>query len=157
MEIVNEILYNEKYRELLNELNELEKERKFCRHNIEHFLDVARIAYIEVLEQKLDYKKEIIYTIALLHDIGRVEEYKNGIPHNKASMDIAEEILGEIKFSGEEKHLILECIYGHRGENDLDLAKIISRSDKISRRCFDCGSERDCYWPAVKKNMNIKI
>ena len=82
MERVNKILYNEKYKELLNKLNKLEKERVFCKHNMEHFLDLARIAYIKVLEEGLNYNKEVIYAIALLHDIGRVFEYENGIPHD---------------------------------------------------------------------------
>ena len=74
MDKINEIFLNDKYVKLLNELNELEENRVFCKHGIEHFLDVARIAYIKVLENKLSYSKEVIYAIALLHDIGRVLE-----------------------------------------------------------------------------------
>ena len=96
MERVNKILNHPTYKTLLEELSRLEKDRFFCKHSLEHFLDVARIAYINVLERGLSYKKEIIYAIALLHDIGRVEEYKNGISHDIASVKIAEEILIEI-------------------------------------------------------------
>ncbi|MDZ7548672.1 HD domain-containing protein, partial [Clostridium perfringens] len=95
MENVNKILNHTKYKELLDELNELEKEREFCNHTLEHFLDVARIAYIDVLEKGLNYNKEIIYSIALLHDIGRVLQYNEGIDHHEGSAIIALEILKE--------------------------------------------------------------
>lgn len=157
MDRVNKILSNEKYNALLKRLNKLEENRVFCKHNIEHFLDLARIAYIKVLEEKLDYKKEVIYAVALLHDIGRVYEYENGTAHDKASANIAKEILKEIDFSFEEKELIIECIEGHRNEGYSKLSKIISESDKLSRKCFICTSEKDCYWDEDKKNILILV
>lgn len=157
MERVNKILYNEKYKKLLNRLNNLEKERVFCKHNIEHFLDLARIAYIKVLEQGLNYNKEVIYAIALLHDIGRVFEYEIKISHDEASVNIARDILKEIDFSLEEKELIIECIEGHRKQGTSELSKIISESDKLSRKCFMCDSQKECYWDNRKKNMEIMI
>ncbi|MBB6713765.1 HD domain-containing protein [Clostridium gasigenes] len=157
MERVNKILYNKKYKDLLNKLNELEKERVFCKHNMEHFLDVARIAYIKVLEEGLNYNKEVIYAIALLHDMGRVLQYENGTPHDLGSITIAKDILDEIDFSLEEKELIMESIKDHRGEGSSQLSKIISKSDKLSRKCFICDSQKDCYWDKSKKNMEIII
>ena len=50
LEKVNAILNNRTYKEYLNKLAQLEKDRIFCNHNMEHFLDMARIAYIMVLE-----------------------------------------------------------------------------------------------------------
>ena len=79
LEKVNAILNNRTYKEYLNKLAQLEKDRIFCNHNMEHFLDMARIAYIMVLEEGLLYSKEIIYAIGLLHDIGRVKQYEEGI------------------------------------------------------------------------------
>ena len=76
MDNINKILHHPKYKSLLEELNELEKDREFCNHTLEHFLDVARIAYITVLEEELNYSKDVIYSIALLNDIGRVIQYK---------------------------------------------------------------------------------
>lgn len=157
MRRVNKILKSEKYKELLERLNDFEKERVFCRHNMEHFLDLARIAYIKVLENGLDYNKEVIYAIALLHDIGRVLQYEDGTPHDIASVTIAKEILEEIDFSLEEKELIIECIEDHRGTGNSELSKIISKSDKVSRKCFMCEAERDCYWDKDKKNLEIII
>ena len=147
MENVNKILNNLKYKSLLNELNKLEINREFCNHTLEHFLDVARIAYITVLEKGLRYNKEVIYSIALLHDIGRVLQYNEGI--------IAAEILEDTNFSDADKTLIVKCIKEHRKESDDELSKIIYKSDKLSRNCFNCKSYNDCYWDENKKNKII--
>ncbi|MGL5085518.1 MAG: HD domain-containing protein [Clostridium sp.] len=157
MDRVNKILNSERYQNLLNRLDKLEANRIFCKHNIEHFLDLARIAYIKVLEDNLNYNKEVIYAIALLHDIGRVDEYEKGISHHEASSDIAKDILMDIDFSSEEKILIIECIEGHRNDGAGELSQIISKSDKLSRLCFSCPAEKSCYWNKEKKNMIIKI
>lgn len=156
MERVNRILNHPKYKELLEELTELEKDRVFCKHSLAHFLDVARIAYIQVLEKGLSYKKEIIYAIALLHDIGRVEEYKNGIDHDIASVKIAEDILIDLDFSKEDIDIIAKCIREHRIEGQDELSKIIYESDKSSRTCFTCKAAEFCKWPKDKKNNIIK-
>ena len=103
MDKVNEILNNEKYKKYLVMLEELEKDRVFCKHGIEHSLDVARIAYIRVLELELPYSKEIIYAIALLHDIGRVLEYKENIPHHKGSLISSTQIPQLLQLSSKTK------------------------------------------------------
>jgi len=157
MENVNIILNHPKYKALLKELNELEKDRIFCNHTLEHFLDVARIAYIIVLEKKLWYSKEVIYSIALLHDIGRILEYNNGIDHHEGSAIIAKEILEYTSFNEEEKALIIKSIKEHRRESEDELSKIIYKSDKLSRNCFNCRAYNDCYWKEDKKNKNIRI
>ena len=79
-EIRNHPLYVESYKKL----EHAEQERIFCCHQMEHLLDVARIAYIKSLEQKLEIRKEVIYAAALLHDIGKYRQYTEGIPHEKA-------------------------------------------------------------------------
>lgn len=155
MENVNKILNHIKYKVLLNELNELEKDREYCKHNLEHFLDVARISYIDVLEKGLNYKKEVIYSIALLHDIGRVYEYNMGIDHHEASATIAGEILKDIDFLESDKNLVIKCIKEHRKESLDELSKIIYKSDKLSRNCFNCSVYNDCYWDENKKNKII--
>ena len=157
MENVAVILNHPKYKSLLEELNNLEKDRRFCNHTLEHFLDVARIAYIIILENGLKYNKEVIYSIALLHDIGRVLEYKNGIDHHEGSVIIAKEILQDTSFNEEEKTLILRSIKEHRKESEDELSKIIYKSDKLSRNCFNCKAYKDCYWKEDKKNHTIKI
>lgn len=157
MDKINEILTNDKYKKELKEINELEKERIFCKHNLEHFLDVARIAYIMCLERNLQYSKDVIYAIALLHDIGRAEQYKNkNISHDEAGIAIAKDILAETSYTEEEKNIILKGIYSHRDDNEhIEILNIIYKSDKVSRMCFNCNAEDKCYWDYEKKNKII--
>lgn len=157
MKKVNEILLNEKYVSYINEIQVLEKDRKYCRHDMRHFLDMARIAYILVLEKGLNYSKEVIYGIGLLHDIGRAEEYKNNINHDEASVVIANDILNETSYTDDEKNLILRAIQNHGNkDNDNEFFNIIYKSDKLSRNCFECKVEKDCYWSREKKNLEIR-
>lgn len=156
MEKVNQIYNNEKYRKLLKELEEIEKDREFCKHDLEHFLNFSRIAYIKVLEAKIDISKEIIYAIGLLHDIGRVVQYKEGIEHHKASVEISNEILKDTTYTEEEKKLICNLIGSHRNLKEDKLQELIYVSDKLSRECYRCDAIRECYWEEEKKNMAIK-
>lgn len=157
MKKINEILNNDKYQRYIKELEELEKDRIYCGHNMRHFLDVSRIAYILVLEKGLNYSKEVIYAIGLLHDIGRIEEYKNNICHDEASAVMAEEILKETSYTEEEITLILQAIRNHGNKDSEDeLCRIIYRSDKLSRNCFECTAISGCKWSDDKKNLGIK-
>ncbi|MDD4562228.1 MAG: HD domain-containing protein, partial [Syntrophomonadaceae bacterium] len=90
-----ELLINDTlYRQYMNYNLEEELEPKFCQHDFSHHLDVARIAYILVLEHNdLNYfikdsglsgklaAKEVIYAAGMLHDIGKWKEYREGIDH----------------------------------------------------------------------------
>lgn len=157
MKKVNEILHNEKYRRYINEIEVLERDRVYCRHDMKHFLDMARISYILALENGLNYSKEVIYGIGLLHDIGRAEEYKNNVNHDEAGVSIAEDILKETSYTDDEKNLIINAIANHGNENSNNkLFEIIYKSDKLSRNCFECKAEKDCYWSREKKNLEIK-
>ena len=143
------------YTESLEKLKKYEENREFCNHTIEHFIDVARIAYIMVLEEDLKVSKEVIYAIGLLHDIGRVKQYEEGIHHDIASVDMSREILKETSFTEEEVKIILNGIANHRKESDNKLEEIIYRADKLSRQCFSCKAENECYWSKDKKNFKI--
>ena len=156
MERVNKILKNKKYIECLEKLQKHEENRIFCNHTLEHFLDMSRIAYIMVLEKNLNYSKEVIYAIGLLHDIGRVDQYEKGIEHHIASYNIAKEILEDIDFQHYEKEIILDGIKNHRNGEAEDLNSIIYKSDKLSRPCYKCKAEKECNWPLEKKNLEIK-
>lgn len=155
MKKVNDILNNTLYKENLEKLLKYEEKREFCRHDLKHFIDMARIAYIMVLEKGLPYAKELIYAIGLLHDIGRVNQYEEGIPHHIASVELSKEILKKIDFTEEEKNIIIKSIQNHRKEADDELSLIIYRSDKLSRECFNCKAINDCYWSDEKKNLKI--
>ena len=155
MKKVDEILNNSLYKESLEKLLKYEEKRAFCRHDLKHFIDMARIAYIMVLEKGLSYSKELIYAIGLLHDIGRVKQYEEGIPHHIASVELSKEILKKIDFTDEEKNTIIKSIECHREESDDELGVIIYKSDKISRECFNCKAINECYWSNEKKNLKI--
>lgn len=155
MKNIDIIMNNSMYTESLEKLKKYEENREFCNHTIEHFIDVARIAYIMVLEEDLKVSKEVIYVIGLLHDIGRVKQYEEGIHHDIASVDMSREILKETSFTEEEVKIILNGIANHRKESDNKLEEIIYRADKLSRQCFSCKAENECYWSKDKKNFKI--
>ena len=145
------------YQKHLNALTRLESDRIFCRHTPEHFLDVARLAYIFALERNLDCSRELIYCTALLHDIGRARQYEDGTPHDEAGAAIAGQILNELGFSMEEIEAIVSAIRGHRAQTDQTvLGKLLYTADKRSRNCFSCKAEPECYWSPAKKNMTIQ-
>ena len=156
MENINKIINNNLYKESLENLKKYEEDRKFCNHTIEHFIDVARIAYILVLEENINVSKEVIYAIGLLHDIWRVKQYEEGINHDLASVEMSKEILKETTFNEEEIEIILNGIENHRSESDNKLEEIIYKADKLSRQCFNCEAEKECYWSKEKKNFTIK-
>lgn len=157
--VVNHPLYRQYYEDLEN----AEKNRKFCCHQMDHLLDVARISYIRNLEEKLGFEKELLYTIAVLHDIGKALQYKEKTPHEIAGAQIAEKILDSLpdpwKYTEGEKQQILAAIRGHRKrrEDMTILEKLIYESDKKSRTCFACQAEPECNWKKEQKNMEIEI
>lgn len=155
MDRVNKILNNEKYMMYLKKNMLYEKDREFCKHDINHFLDMARISYIISLEKGLNLDKEIIYAIGLLHDIGRWIQYENNIPHDIASFNISEEILKECDFLDNEIDIILDAIINHRNKQCHGLNKIFYDADKLSRKCFCCEASSKCYWKEKNKNKSI--
>ena len=155
MERFNCILNDQKYIYYLKRNKKFEKGRKFCKHNLKHFLDVARIAQSINLEENLGFEKEIIYTTAILHDIGKSFQYENGTPHEMASFEIARDLLEEYKFNEEELEIIKQGILGHREEKSKRFPMLIYRADKVSRLCINCKARNDCNWNDDKKNIKI--
>ena len=158
MNRVDLILKNSKYQEYIDKIKQAEEDRIFCLHNMSHFMDVARIALIFNLKEGLEISKELIYATALLHDVGRFLQYEDGTPHEKASAELAPEILAETGFNKQEQEEILRAIREHRNKDvakERSLAGIIYRADKISRPCFACEAEKQCDWKKSKKNMKI--
>ena len=155
MERFNCILNDEKYIHYLKKNKKLEKGRKFCKHNLKHFLDVARIAQLINLEENLGFEREVIYTTAILHDIGKSFQYEDGIPHEMASWEIAKTILEDYKFSDEEIELMKQGILGHRNKKSKGFSLLIYRADKLSRQCINCKAINECNWSDEKKNLKI--
>lgn len=159
MDRIDKILKHDLFLKHLQENNTAEAERRFCRHNIVHFLDVARIAWILNLEEGLNIDKEWIYAAALLHDVGKHLQYSDGIPHEIASGEIAPEILKDCGFDNKETDVIVEAILSHRNAEvaaEHNLKGILYRADKAGRACFACEAEADCNWKDGKKNLRIK-
>lgn len=147
------------FREQFALLQEAEKDRIFCRHTMEHFLDVARLTYIYSLENKDGLDKELIYAAALLHDIGRYEQMTVGTPHHESGARIAGIILPECGFHPEEISRIQKAIRSHRsfGSQPEDILSVyLYRADKQSRNCFCCPANAECNWSEDKKNHQIR-
>ena len=147
MERFQKIVCHETYKQTYERLQELEKDREFCGHDMEHFLSVARISYLMVLEKNLDIPKDIIYATALLHDLGRADQYEKGISHDEAGAILAEEILKDCGYTVAERKIMVDTILKHRGVEDKE-----DRADKLSRDCIHCKARQECYWPEEKKN-----
>ncbi len=133
-----------------------EADRQFCRHSMEHLLDVARILYILGLEDGVDLSKEVLYAAALLHDVGRQEQSTAGTPHEVAGARLAGEILRDCGFSETETAAIQQAILSHRKTGAEDwLCRSLYRADKASRACYACPAAADCNWLPEKKNLQI--
>lgn len=158
-----------------------EADREFCRHGMPHLLDVARISWIGSLERGLGFDREVVYAAALLHDIGRAEQYATGEDHDVAGVRIAEEILDalpeELRFDACERAMIVDAVAGHRGasgsadqiagasagggacdgEIDGSLSTLIKDADGRSRACYACSARGACYWADERKNLSLDI
>ena len=160
MERVNKICSHPLWQESTAKIQELEQNRIFCKHTIAHFLDGARIAYIENLEKNMGFSKELIYAAAMLHDIGRHLQYLEGIPHDKGSAMLGEKILADCGFTGQEQEEILSAILQHRTSETKsreDFAGILYRADKKSRSCLFCPVCEECNWSTEKKNLLLSV
>lgn len=156
MERVNRILSNRFYREYRKEIDDREKDRIYCRHDVCHLMDVARIAMIMNDEESLGVSKEIIYATALLHDCGRHIQYDCGVPHEIAGAELAEPILRDCGFEEEEILHILQAIRLHRNETEAlkePLAGLIYRADKKSRLCMCCNASDTCHKKEEGRNL----
>lgn len=158
MERINMILEDQRFQYGLKRTGEFEQQRTFCRHNLEHLLNVARIAWIMVLEQNLPLQKDIVYGAALLHDIGRYQQYESQIPHHEASVQLALDILPAAGYTMDEVSDIVTAIRHHSvcdQEHAELLTKVLYQADKLSRNCFQCAAWDICNWGNDKKNKAI--
>lgn len=171
MERIDRILQHKRFQECRQQIMQAEVHRIYCKHGLEHSMDVARIAYILSLENNEEgqaLEKEIIYAMALLHDLGRSMEYRNGQSHHEAGVEIAGEILRDCGFTETEIAWITGAIAAHKyaetetvpeepGSIGDRYRNILYRADKLSRNCFDCPAADTCYWPMEKRNHGIII
>lgn len=158
MDRVNNIIRNERYQFCLQTINRYEQDRIFCKHDMEHFLSVARIMRIKALQENILIDQEIIYATALLHDIGRVVQYEKGHAHAHAGEQIAKVILQESGFRKDEEQAITTAILTHNDPKGEDpLSELLRFADKISRTCFLCPANKECNWPEEKRNKGVAL
>lgn len=159
MERLNAILRDRTYQEFVKRNQELEQSRVSCCHTFEHMLDVARIVYVLMLEDRafIDWLhsehiedanvgRELIYTVALLHDIGRWEEYETGESHALISGRYAEVLMEKHGYTAQEIKLAVVAIQEHRSSctPTTILSSYIQRADKLSRLCLCCDVQELC-------------
>lgn len=195
MKRINQLLHHPVFIDHLDRLAQLEKDRIYCCHGLSHLLDTARIACLlqyqkgnapqeaekteklSTISKKNPPKEssfpvEIIYAAALLHDIGRVLQYEQGLPHETAGLAAAKQILTDCSFTAHEQALVLDAIQFHRRDTKTSpaalsektgcyptktdsLRQLLHTADKLSRNCFACPAADTCYWPEDKKNQGI--
>ncbi|KUO50753.1 MAG: hypothetical protein APF76_15775 [Desulfitibacter sp. BRH_c19] len=153
---IKAILNHEEFKRRNKLIDVYEDERKFCLHNLQHFLDTARITYILILEnneyvklfpgKSINQVKELIYAAGLLHDLGRVEQYSDGVDHALASGRIAEPIMEDIGFSSQDIDIVCKAIGEHRKYNKSNspFGKKLYQGDKLSRQCQGCEAFDEC-------------
>ena len=146
MKRIEAILQDVRFQKSLLRIEQLEQRRIFCRHGLEHLLDVARIAWILTMEGQLPLDKEIVY-----------RQYEEQIPHHQASAGLAAEILPEAGYNLAETTLIIDAIAQHGKPNSeqSSLAQVLYQADKLSRNCFRCTVQDQCKWPEEKRNRTI--
>ncbi len=169
MKYVKRILEHPEFIKIQNEIKTWERGRIYCHHEIEHALDVCRMAWVMYLEAHaaaaiedpvLQQKKEQFYVAGLLHDIGRARQYETGEHHAAAGRAIAEKILTEIAYPGEWMEETLRIIGSHHGraagsDTGDSVAYYIQRADHLSRNCFLCDAADSCKWKEEERNRTI--
>ncbi|WAW14346.1 HD domain-containing protein [Peptostreptococcus equinus] len=154
---INAILSNPDFKYYIKEIDRLEENRIFCLHNLEHLFNVARSMQLINIEENLGLDRNHIYACALLHDLGRVEEYNGGKKHAIASSEISEKILKQVGFSSDEIENIKNAIIGHNNVEVNLLGKLLKFADKKSRNCYLCPASSKCKWSEEKKNKGVLL
>lgn len=159
MKRIDIILNSQLFKDELMKIETSEKERKFCCHGMTHLCDVARIAYIICLEEKIIYPKDVIYAAAILHDLGRSKQLKNGENHRSAGIKDITKILENAGFNKNEIKEITNAILNHGNcpiQGDRSLDAVLYYADKKSRNCFMCKADAECNWPDAQKNKTLE-
>ncbi len=156
---LNQLICHPLFLERMDQIEQMEKQRPFCRHGWEHCMDVARTMAFLNEERKLGLSRELLYALALVHDLGRVEEYQHGIPHNEAGAVLAEKLLQECGFDSLEIACTTEAVRSHRDRREKEgiLTSLLIEADKKTRPCFRCRAREQCKWPENKKNRMLEL
>lgn len=156
MQRIQPILQSTLFQETMQRMEQLERERIYCGHDLSHLLDVARIAALLAVDVQAAYPRDVIYAAALLHDIGRVQQYTDGTPHAQAGAAIAQQILQHTEFSQQEQREILQAVSGHQEDTAQNsLTQLIHEADHRCRMCFACAAQDTCKWTVERRNHTI--
>ena len=164
MKYATEIMKNSLYKSTVEEIEELETDRIYCRHGMPHIMDVCRLAWSLYLEETpdngnraetMEQMKDRIFVAGLLHDIGRACQYKTGEHHAVAGARLAEDILDQICYPEPWKNETVAIIRSHcgrRGTGETSIESYINRADHLSRPCFCCKAAAGCKWSEEERN-----
>ncbi|MCD8156081.1 MAG: HD domain-containing protein [Clostridiales bacterium] len=173
MKYTDRLLHNERFLQIMREVQEDERERIYCHHELEHGLDVARIAWILCIENSVtnaqdmdadrterEERKDRIYVAGLIHDIGRSAQCRTGEHHAIAGVRLARQILTEVGYPREWIDEVCCFIREHHGrqyryEDKSAISYYIERADQLSRNCFCCPAADTCKWEESEKNRSI--
>lgn len=159
MKRIELLLKDELYCEYIKLNTDGEKAIRYCQHGLQHHIDVARIAYILVLEHNdLNYfareaglssklaAKETIYAAGILHDVAKWQEIQDGVDYAASGARLARDILPRAFFNANEIDQICRAIYEHRNiSQDMSfLGERIHRADNLSRVCGQCEERSNC-------------
>ncbi|MBC9784233.1 HD domain-containing protein [Heliobacterium chlorum] len=101
--------------------------------------------------------KEVIYSAALLHDMGKWKQYETGEDHAKVGAELCKPLLKDCGFSDIEIDLIAEAIRHHRKKerkmSPTFLGQILARADGYSRLCCRCEQTNDCNWKKKQETL----
>lgn len=173
----NKVLKHPIFIQFLQDIKAIEADRIYCHHELEHAMDVARLAWIYYLEgmaattvssgdkkcclneeSSLAELKDFIYTASLLHDIGRVAQYQTGVHHSISGLEPAKRIMEEIEIPSEWVPQILDIIAEHGNDPDQSEKNVgyyIAKADHDCRLCFSCSAYDSCKWTEDEKNNSI--
>ena len=144
--MIDRILSDERYLKKINRLNEIEKDRIYCKHDLDHFQEVYQILSILSSRRGLDDSRNMSKTMAYFHDIGRADSYDGY--HRKSSSDFARILLGEYYYI--DNNIVEDSLRD-------TWAKLLRISDQLSRNCYICKANEICKWlEGEKTNENWK-
>ncbi len=145
---VRKIIVDTQYQDYLARIAAAERERIYCKHDYNHALYVARLAYLIALESGCEQRfevKPLVYAAGLLHDIGRWVQYARGEDHCQAAPQLAEPLLLKAGFGREKTGVIIEGIVQHRSPQGSEIGGWLAKADDLSRDCYGCQGRPSCY------------
>jgi len=172
MKRIDAIVRDPLFQDSLARIKEFERDRELCKHTLQHFVDVARITYILMLESGESQQfikdaglsgpaaaKEVIYAAGILHDVARWREYETGEDHAPLGADMAGEILERNGFNPQEIRVITHAIFEHREQNIQmsRLGELLFRADNLSRACHECSAQEKCYKFSQMETGNLVL